>query len=77
MIKWLKENWFKLSIVFIFIILAIVVICSEREITTLNKWNKLCSNISTRELQIRRSLDIKMGDREKEWCKNAFYKFFK
>ncbi|PIU99211.1 hypothetical protein COS59_00980 [Candidatus Wolfebacteria bacterium CG03_land_8_20_14_0_80_36_15] len=75
--KFVTENWLKLSIVFVFIVLAIVVIYSEREIATLNKWSKLCSKISVTELQVRKALDIKMGDREKEWCRNTFYNFFK
>lgn len=75
--KFVVENWFKAIVVFVFAILVIVVIYSEREIVALNKWSKLCSKISRTELQVRNALDIKMGNREKEWCRNTFYKFFK
>lgn len=74
---WLKQNWLIGCIVFVLTISVIVVIYSEREVATLNKWSKLCSKISTTELQVRKALDIKMGDREKEWCRTTFYKFFK
>lgn len=69
----IKENWLNVCIV----VLAIVLVYSERETVILNKWNNLCSDISKTEIQIRKTLDIKMGNREKEWCKNTFYKFFK
>lgn len=75
--NFLKQNWFKFSIILVIVILAMIMIYSEREITVLNKWGKLCSKISRTELQFRNALDIKMGDREKEWCKKTFYNFFK
>jgi len=75
--KFIKENWFNIVLLLIVTILTIVVIYSEREMAALNKWSKLCSKVSITELQVRKALDIKMGDKEIEWCRNTFYSFFK
>jgi len=75
--NFLKQNWFKFGVIFVAIIIGIAMIYYEREVTVLNKWSRLCSNVSTTELRFRGALDLKMGDREKEWCKNTFYNFFK
>lgn len=76
-LRWIGENWFKIIIVGIFAIVAITVVNSEMETAKLNKWSRLCSKISETELQIRIRLDMKYGDKEKEWCKKNFYNFFK